>query len=416
MVSLRECLIRFPLCRETMGWTARRRFAHWIDSHVIDPMVRGLVLGPLCCIARLLKFQFVIPGGGDRIGHQAIEVDSYLKNAAIDSLKQRHVFLVDRNNVANDYLLSLLEREHTVWGASARTLRQFREFSLRYQHSAVSYLFADYERYWRGQSLYSGSPTLSIPDASVVLGRQVLRRLGVPDGAWYVCVHVREAGFLPALTYHSFRDADIGTYARAFEHIISRGGYVVRMGDPSMTRLPAAPGIIDYAHCAHRSSFMDVYLCSSCTLFLGTNSGLNAVAQLFGRPLLLTNMAPLYSVFPGALFVPKLLFSKKLGRCLSLAETCQGGYDCIRETAAFEAKGIQVVDNDEDDILDATREMMAYVVDEAGYGPIDQEVRGGIDSFLLARGYFEERLPRPSSAFVKKHPAVFDMREESSDG
>ena len=38
--------------------------------------------------------------------------------------------------------------------------------------------------------------------------------------------------------WENFRNADIGNYLGAIKEITQRGGWVVRMGDPTMTKLP----------------------------------------------------------------------------------------------------------------------------------------------------------------------------------
>ena len=55
--------------------------------------------------------------------------------------------------------------------------------------------------------------------------------MGVPEDAWFAVCHVREGGFKGE---EKFRDADITTYFEAFNEIVKRGGWVIRMGDNTM--------------------------------------------------------------------------------------------------------------------------------------------------------------------------------------
>ena len=54
---------------------------------------------------------------------------------------------------------------------------------------------------------------------------------------------------------------------------MERGAWCLRMGDPSMRPMPRAPRVIDYAHSAIRSDWMDVFLCARCRFFIGNTSG-----------------------------------------------------------------------------------------------------------------------------------------------
>lgn len=128
-------------------------------------------------------------------------------------------------------------------------------------------------------------PLLRLTPAHAALGREGLRRLGVPDEAWFVCLHVREGGYLKEASnsQESARNADIMTYLPAIEEIVRRGGWVIRIGDPSVTPLPKMDNVVDYALTSVRSGEMDVFLVARAKFLLGTSSGMFAVAMAFRR-------------------------------------------------------------------------------------------------------------------------------------
>ena len=79
------------------------------------------------------------------------------------------------------------------------------------------------------------APLLTLSEAELSKGRACLRELGVPDSAWFVCLHVRESGFKQEQGYNAVEgvlNAEIGTYAPAIRAVIERGGWVIRIGDP----------------------------------------------------------------------------------------------------------------------------------------------------------------------------------------
>lgn len=152
--------------------------------------------------------------------------------------------------------------------------------------------------------------------------------MGLPKDAWFVCLHVRESGFRDSDTYsekdaYGERNANISNYIEAIKEITSRGGWVVRMGDRSMTKLPAMERVIDYPFTESKSALMDVYLISQCRLYIGMMSGIYDVARLFQRPMIMTNMTNWLWTFPilkNDLGVPKHIYSKSKKRFLSLKE------------------------------------------------------------------------------------------------
>lgn len=161
--------------------------------------------------------------------------------------------------------------------------------------------------------------------------------MGLPKDAWFVCLHVRESGFRDSETYSekdafSERNANIFNYIEAIKEITSRGGWVVRMGDRSMTKLPAMERVIDYPFTEFKSALMDVYLVSQCRVYMGMMSGIYDVARLFQRPMIMTNMTNWLWTFPilrGDLGVSKHIFSKSMNRFLSLKEWIMEPWDGV---------------------------------------------------------------------------------------
>jgi len=120
------------------------------------------------------------------------------------------------------------------------------------------------------------------------LGNDALKNIGVPEGAWFACVHVREGGFWGDHT--SPRNANIHFYVPMLKEIVSAGGHVVRMGDATMTPLPDLRNVHDYAVGPFKSSATDAYLIRHCRFFIGMQSGLQDAALLYERPCLIVNM------------------------------------------------------------------------------------------------------------------------------
>jgi putative glycosyltransferase (TIGR04372 family) len=154
-----------------------------------------------------------------------------------------------------------------------------------------------------------------------------LIELGVPDGAWYVCVHVRGEKFYGENENNevgnSTRNASIDNYFECFKVINAAGGYIIRLGDPCMEPLNYKTSmIIDYAHSPIRNDFLDLYLIKNCRFYIGTLSGPVEVARLFNKSIAITNIYHSSHWYPESekcLGIMKKL--KYEGKQLSIKET-----------------------------------------------------------------------------------------------
>jgi len=175
------------------------------------------------------------------------------------------------------------------------------------------------DKNWRRQYEEYVSPGLVERDRKHAEELRV--QMGIALNDWFVCVHVRESGFRN--DDEENRNSSIENYLKGIKAITEAGGWVVRIGDSSMTPLPQIERVVDYPFTAFKSELMDIYLISHCRFFIGTNSGPYDVATLFNRPMILVNPTEWTIGFPlkkGDLAIPKHLFSRSLDRFLSVNE------------------------------------------------------------------------------------------------
>jgi putative glycosyltransferase (TIGR04372 family) len=206
------------------------------------------------------------------------------------------------------------------------------------------------------------SPLLKLREDHRIKGRAALEKLGLPADAWFACLHVREAGYLKPheAELHAFRDAHIEDYLLAVEAITAKGGWVVRLGDPSMTALPPMPNVIDIVKMDDREDWLDVYLLAAAKFVLGTTSGPTPVAATFGTPVIMTNMVPHGERGPNenSLFLPKL-YAGPDGQIVPFHKMLEGDIRWLWNGKILRKTGLTVVDNTPEELRDITLEMMA---------------------------------------------------------
>jgi putative glycosyltransferase (TIGR04372 family) len=369
---------------------------------------------PPAALLRLLGVRFAVLTHPDRIGHLCIEPDCYLKERGMGLHRGvRAVFLVPERSAANKTLLELWSRRLTIVRSRllCRLLLPFMRFPalvLSLDRYAVAIdrtaecaaIFAS----WKG------GPLLSLPQDVGQRGRRELEKLGLPAGAWFVCVHSREGGYSPGDEHlHAFRNSDIESYRLAMQAIVERGGWCVRMGDPTVKRAPPMHGVIDYAHSASRSDWMDVYLCASCRFFLGNSSGLYLLSAVFGVPSALANLVPLSNslpVSPTDIGIPKLLGRMTDSGYLSFPAAMASAVANYRFAELYEKANIRVEQNSEDDIRDLALEMLERCSGTAAYTAQDEELQKRMRALFRPGHYSFGAASRIGRQFLRKHEAL----------
>ncbi len=297
----------------------------------------------------------------------AAEIDCFLKERALGLIPYRRpILLLERSRAGNKALLDVFKSYMTVFDRRwhRRLLSELTKFdALRLPLGRPVVALEESAHYAQVLSLWGDrEPIVALPDQMEIAGRARLTELGVPEGAWFACIHVREGGYSPGDEHvHAHRNGNIATMVKAIRAITNRGGWVIRMGDASMSPLNDMSNVIDYALSPLKTDWMDLWLCANTRFFVGTTSGLTMVATVFSRPCALVNMIPhgaSLGMAPGDISIPKVLVRAD-GNVLSLLEIRARNLSGARYAQLFEKAGVTVRDNSAEEIHDLVVELMA---------------------------------------------------------
>jgi putative glycosyltransferase (TIGR04372 family) len=224
---------------------------------------------------------------------------------------------------------------------------------------------------------------------------------GIDPAARLIAIHARESGtalargtegeFLEKRRDDRLRNARIETYFDACDELVAQGYTVVRLGDASMTPV-RRPGVVDLATSAARTDLLQLYCLLRSELLIAGESGLAALSYLTNTPRLVVNATEpflAYSVRAPGLFLPKRVVDRRTGLPLGVAE--QLGEEYHRRHR--DGRRYQYHDNTPAEILDATREMMAWL---AGTWRESAEQRRYHDAIAAAAAAL-----RPLSAYLR---------------
>ncbi|MCH9610986.1 MAG: hypothetical protein S4CHLAM81_02970 [Chlamydiales bacterium] len=195
-------------------------------------------------------------------------------------------------------------------------------------------------------------------------GKKLLCNLGLPPNAKYICFYTREPGY-KNLSYNPLRNGNILDFKKSLDYLTEQGYFCIRTGDPNTRPLPKSweknPMILDYPHLGHSSPFNDLFLLSSCSFFIGCNSGIILTCDLFNVPKILINSIPFgyLPLLPGDRAIFKKMKRASTGEYLPFSEAMRS---CtvleIHNPVIYKAFDIEVIDNTEDEIFDAVKEML----------------------------------------------------------
>lgn len=252
-------------------------------------------------------------------------------------------------------------------------------------------------------------PLLKLKPDHLDRGRETLKRLGLPGDAWFAVLHIREPGYYRETSewsYNRFRDSDIENYIPAIKTITGRGGWVMRMGDPTATPLPKMERVIDYAHSEECIDWMDIFCLGGARFFLGTPSGPQGTAAVFGVPVITSDWFPLGN-WPRSgndIFIHRLLVSHDDGRVLSIAEALAPPMFNAISPAHIDAHGLDVVANTPDEIMEAVEEMLDRLDGTMTYSQDDNAVQ---DRYRKQADPYGIGIPaRIGKRFLERHPEL----------
>lgn len=297
-----------------------------------------------------------------RLGHLTGNTECFLCER--DEVKPKCTFdiWIPQGKPANEQILKMYGRVIPIWRGAAILNSIGQRWSWWREH----HQFTDAQ--W-GRDIHNvmekHPPHLKFTKAEEKRGQELLRAMGIPEGAKWVCIINRDPLYLKVMepqndySYHSFRDSNIQNYREAAAALIERGYWVIRMGrivsEPMKLR---SERFIDYAVSEHRSDFADTYLGAKCEFCISNGTGFDGIPMVFRRPICFVNEAPfeyLSTWMPNSLAIWK--HHVKDGKRMTPAEIAASGAGLYFQTQQYEKAGITLIENTPEEIRDVALEI-----------------------------------------------------------
>ncbi|MFC1768254.1 TIGR04372 family glycosyltransferase [Nanoarchaeota archaeon] len=321
----------------------------------------------------------------ERIGEFCERTDSFLRKIQLKKVKSGGIQYVGvaSDNPSNDQIMKMYKRKMKIiqvhkWLHANPFFRALSSQKSLLGYFKIFYEFPTVSNYY--DEFVRGTPTLEFTNEEERQGQELLRKMGIGEGDWFVCLHARDEIFTKKtfdddLSYHDYRNWSVKTALKAAEYITKKGGYVIRMGSHVKKGLDVKnKKIIDYAS-DFRTEFGDIYLAAKCKFFLGSNCGLTHVAQVFNTPVAWVNVIPIFHP-PWSqrdLFIPKKIWSINDEKFLSFSQAKDLNLKFYQNKEYFK-KGLKIVNNSEEDILKLVIEMYK-ILSGRGYSKKEDEMQ-----------------------------------------
>ena len=219
-------------------------------------------------------------------------------------------------------------------------------------------------------------------------------------GEPYICLLSRDSAYLNYLdasigkpmdrSYHSYRNSEIETYKLAVNYLLDNDYWVFRMGNITEKKLDIShKHFLDYSQSDKKSDLLDIYLFTHCTGVISCGSGIDALSQAYAIPALIVNGLPLQlaSTFFNTIWVSKNLFWIHNNKELTLKEYIENDF---LTTDEYINAGIRIVDLNQEEILEATKELVYRIENKVIENELDLAIQNKFLELLMKSENFSK--------------------------
>jgi putative glycosyltransferase (TIGR04372 family) len=336
-----------------------------------------------------------------RIGHLALNTDLFMRRRQLGIYPDGpfYCFVSNPNNLANRQLLNMWKRVIPVYESRILSWLYYGMLPILKRTPFHQGLPMDSNEYFE---FNNANTSLRFTPEEIEKGSRILDQMGVDFEKFeFVCIFARDDAYLKNITpflnrdYQNTRNADIDNLVETAKYLIEKGFVVIRVG--SIVKKPinfSHERMIDYPYSGHQSDFMDIFLLANCKFVISSGtSGMTDVAAISDRPMLGVNIgefghAPMSKK---CLYIPKKYKYLNTDNYLHFKDALNLGLFWNNPAAL----GLETEENSSQEILEATKEMLARLENRFSYSS---------DSEKLIHAYYKLWRESTVSANLSKTP------------
>lgn len=369
-----------------------------------------------------------------RIGLYPMRIGPYITVPEIYLRKKKYksfdIWCKDKKEIPNTYLDEIVSKKiffvNNIYYLSLLFFLEKIQLRKKYNHFFLKAYARDTENI-----IDNYSNIISIPEKDKQLAQSILLQNGIDIKKKIVCIHVRDNKYLSIkipnqdFSYQDRRNADINTYVKTINYLLSKDYIVFRMGKYVDKKLNIQnKNFIDFPFFHSRSDLLDIYLGSICYFSISTGSGWDQVPFCFRRPVLYTNVANISRLqLSSKKFISIFKLTRKNNNFLKISEMLNEDMNLnfnINKKRVNLNSDLEYINNNEDEILEATKEMEILIKNDFNQSSISKNQL--MEKFLKnynfknIKDYFDEMGHSDnikgciSPCFLKKNEAkIFDQ-------
>lgn len=274
--------------------------------------------------------------------------------------------ILDTKESANPELLDSFSKDYKI--VKLESTREWSELSgfspdLERLHlvkttADFEHIYTLWELIWREKlSKNHNEPILTLDSEYLSICARNLRELGVDSTDAFVGIHIRES-----LTANHLRSQPVESYMESIKYLTQQGYKVIRLGNPSMTKIPDLAGLIDLSRNTNDKK-LHAYVIAKSEFFISTTSGPGSTPMLFNVPTLHTNVTSLNKNVllqnRGSIYLPKKIVNSN-NQAMSYSQILQSpiGYS---EKNVLKNSKFKVLPNSSQEIIEGVKEMIQIV-------------------------------------------------------
>ncbi len=209
-----------------------------------------------------------------------------------------------------------------------------------------------------------------------------------------------------------YRNPKINNYLKTFKYLNDLNYNIIKTGvkNKQISEFNYDDLYFDYANSNEKNDFTDIYLHYKSSFSIVGCSGSWAYSHLFNKPIIMTNdyAGPFTATFEHDIFIPALYYDYNKEKLLSFNEYCnlRMKYKTLLDSNEMKKLNIKIVHNSDDEILNATKEMIRFINNEDIYDTETYKLRNEffkIKEINKNFYFFEKCNGNISPYFLKKY-------------
>lgn len=277
---------------------------------------------------------------------------------------ERQIF--DAKESANQQLLDSFSKDYKItklestreWSELSGFLPDLERLHLVKTKEDFEHIYKLWEVIWQEkQSSNQNEPILTLDSEYLSTSERNLCELGVDLGEPFVGIHIRESE-----TANHLRSQPVVSYIEPIKYLIQKGFKVIRLGNPSMTKIPDLSGLIDLSRHVNDKN-LHAYVMAKAKFFISTTSGPGSIPMLFNVPTLHTNVTSLNKNVllqnRGSIYLPKKIMNSN-NQAMSYSQILQSPIGYSEKNVSKKSK-FKVLPNSSREIIEGVKEMIKFV-------------------------------------------------------